>query len=109
MPKTITLPNLLAGWPCVPSISPYHEEVARESRAWTEGYQPLSPKSQARFDRCEFPLIAALAYPEVSREHVRLAADFMMWFALFDEITDVKTGSETRELAERLIAVMRSV
>ncbi|KIJ34972.1 hypothetical protein M422DRAFT_262931 [Sphaerobolus stellatus SS14] len=107
MSETITLPNLLAGWPCAPSISPYHEEVIRETKAWTEGYQPLSPKSQARFDHCNFPLMAALAYPEVSREHLRLTADFMMWFFYYDEITDVKTGSETRKLAERLIAVMR--
>ncbi|KIJ34944.1 hypothetical protein M422DRAFT_133803, partial [Sphaerobolus stellatus SS14] len=82
------LPNLLAEWPCVPIINPYHEEVARESRIWTEGYWPLSPKSQARFDRCDFPLVASLAYPEVSREHLRLTANFKMWFFLFAEITD---------------------
>ncbi|KIJ30419.1 hypothetical protein M422DRAFT_268074 [Sphaerobolus stellatus SS14] len=93
MSKTIALPKLLAGWPYQPSISPHHEEVARECKVWIGGFQPLSPKSPARFDRCNFPLMTALAYPEVSREHLRLTADFMMWFFLYDEITDVKTGT----------------
>ncbi|KIJ34952.1 hypothetical protein M422DRAFT_181402 [Sphaerobolus stellatus SS14] len=107
MSSTIRLPDILANWPCQLSINPHHEKVSMESHKWMEDYKVLPEHAQARFNRCDFPLLVALAYPDVCEEQLRIISDFHMWFFLFDEITDVKSGKTTGELSENVINTMR--
>ncbi|KIJ34508.1 hypothetical protein M422DRAFT_147431, partial [Sphaerobolus stellatus SS14] len=88
MSPMILLPDVLAGCPCMPNISRFHDEVAVEARGWMHSYNPLPPVAQMKFNRDDFPLVTSLTYPTVSRPQLRLCADFTIWFFLFDHITD---------------------
>ena len=103
----ILLPDILAGWPSTPNINHFYDEVAVETRAWMHSFNPLPPVAQTKFDRDDFPLMAALAYPTVSRPHLRLCTDFMVWYFLFDHITDVSNGIAARQLAMNMIMAMK--
>ncbi|KAJ6537518.1 terpenoid synthase [Mycena vulgaris] len=87
-PTTITLPYTLSSWPWPRQVNPHHEEVARESAEWVQSFGIFSSKAQAAFNRCNFGLLAALAYPLLDKEHFRSAADFMAALYCFDEYTD---------------------
>lgn len=106
-PTTVTLPNLAAGWPIERRINPHFESVAADSLKWLESYNAFRPKAQASFNRCKFALLAALSYPLVDAEHLRLACDLMNWFFVFDEYTDVTNGDATREISDITIGALR--
>jgi hypothetical protein len=83
------------------------ESVASASFQWLESFNAFTPKAQAKFNCCKFPLLAALAYPDVDAEHLRLACDLMNFFFAFDEYTDVTDGDATREIANMVVDIFR--
>ncbi|KAJ6483063.1 hypothetical protein DFH09DRAFT_949916 [Mycena vulgaris] len=89
-PTTITLPDTLSSWPWPRQVNPHHEEVARESAEWVQSFGLFSSKAQAAFNRCNFGLLAALAYPFLDKgvQTGVLKSDFMAALYCFDQYTD---------------------
>ncbi|KAJ7509058.1 terpenoid synthase [Mycena galericulata] len=99
MSPVFHLPDTLATWPYPRRINPCYESVKRESSQWLEGFNAFSPKAQKAFNRCDFNLLASLAYPNAPRHHLRAGCDLMNLFFVFDEYTDAGTSEEVRNLA----------
>ncbi|KAJ7116265.1 terpenoid synthase [Mycena crocata] len=100
MSATFCLPNTLVEWPYPRRINPHYDGVKLESNTWLEGFNAFTPKAQKAFNRCDFNLLASLAYPKAHRHHLRSGCDLMQLFFVFDEYTDVATADEVRKLAE---------
>ncbi|KAJ7797223.1 terpenoid synthase [Mycena olivaceomarginata] len=96
---TFHLPNTLIKWPYPRQINPFYDEIKRESSSWLEGFNAFSPKAQSAFNQCDFNLLASLAYPKASRDHLRSGCDLMNLFFVFDEYTDTRTAEEVRTLS----------
>lgn len=65
--ELITLPDLLAHWPWPRKIHPDASKASMQSADWVRSFTPFkSAKAQAAFDKCEFGLLASLAYPALS-------------------------------------------
>ncbi|TCD63220.1 terpene cyclase [Steccherinum ochraceum] len=106
LPKMLYLPDTLVNWPWPRAINPHHEEVKAASNAWFHSFNAFNPKSQYAFDKCDFGLLAALAYPRASPEHLRTGCDLMNFFFLIDEYTDVEPAPVVREIAGIVIDAM---
>ncbi|KAJ3824036.1 terpenoid synthase [Lentinula raphanica] len=102
------LPDTLRSWSWKRKLNPNHEKVKAESDAWLESFHAFSPKAQDAFDRCDFSLLASLAYPNASAEHLRTDCDAMNLFFLFDEYTDVCDAREARQLADIVMDALRN-
>ncbi|GJE99460.1 terpene synthase [Phanerochaete sordida] len=100
IPKTIFIPDTLARWPFPRRINPHYKTVAPQSAAWLREFHAFGPRSQLAFDKCDFGLLAALAFPALSKEHYRVGCDLMNLFFVFDEHTDVLPGDSVRILAD---------
>ncbi|KAI0355478.1 terpenoid synthase [Trametes cingulata] len=101
--KVLHLPDLMENWPWPRRIHPLYEEVSAESNAWLRSFAPFTPESQLAFEKCDFGLLAALGYPDVSREDLRTGMDLMNVFFVIDEYTDVETAPAVREVADIVI------
>ncbi|KAI0371441.1 terpenoid synthase [Pilatotrama ljubarskyi] len=101
--KTLCLPDFMANWPWQRRLHPLYEEVAAESTAWIRSFAPFTPESQLAFEKGEFGLLAALGYPDVSREQLRTGMDLMNLFFVIDEYTDVEAAPAVRETADIVI------
>ncbi|KAI0650908.1 terpenoid synthase [Trametes meyenii] len=97
------LPDFMSNWPWPRKIHPLYEEVTAESSAWLKSFAPFTPESQFAFDMCDLGRLAALGYPEASREHLRIGVDLMNVFFVIDEYTDVESASAVREMVEVVI------
>ncbi|TCD62382.1 terpene cyclase [Steccherinum ochraceum] len=102
------LPDTLADWPWPRSINPHYQEVKEESTAWFHAFEALSPQSQKAFDKCNFALLASLAYPWVSKEHLRTGCDLMHVFFLVDEYTDVEPAHVVLEMINIVLDAMKN-
>ncbi|KAJ3766088.1 terpenoid synthase [Lentinula raphanica] len=103
-----TLPDLLRSFPWNRKLNSNYEKVKAESQAWFESFHAFSPKAQDAFNRCDFNLLAALAYPNASAEHLRICCDLMNLFFAFDEYTDVCDAQEARRLADIVMDGLRN-
>ncbi|KAI0677719.1 terpenoid synthase [Trametes maxima] len=98
--RYLCLPDFMANWPWPRRIHPQYEEVTAESSAWLKSFAPFTPESQFAFDMCDLGRLAALGYPDVSREHLRIGVDLMNEFFVIDEYTDVEPAAAVREMVE---------
>ncbi|KAJ7836226.1 isoprenoid synthase domain-containing protein [Mycena olivaceomarginata] len=89
-------------------VNPHHEEASRGSAQWVQSFGLFSPKAQVAFDRCNFGLLAALAYPLLKKEHLRSAADFMAALYCFDEYTDQGDEAFVRQAADIVKDALRN-
>ncbi|KAI0658651.1 terpenoid synthase [Cubamyces menziesii] len=94
------IPDLMASWPWPRRINPLYEEVAAESNAWLRSFAPFTPQSQHAFEQCDFGRLAALAYPDASRDILRTGADLMNVFFIIDEYTDVESEDVVKEMVD---------
>ncbi|KAJ7493620.1 terpenoid synthase [Mycena latifolia] len=99
MAPTFRLPNTLAQWPYQRQINPSYDEIKRESSTWLESFNAFCPKAQSAFNRCDFNLLASLAYPKASCHHLRSGCDLMNLFFVFDEYTDARTAADVQRLS----------
>ncbi|KAI0638650.1 terpenoid synthase [Trametes polyzona] len=104
----IYLPDFMGDWPWPRRIHPLHEEVAVESRAWVRSAKPFTPESQASFERCNFELLGALAYPDASRDGLRVGMDLMNLLFVIDEYTDVEVAPAVQEAANVVMDALRN-
>ncbi|KAJ7204178.1 isoprenoid synthase domain-containing protein [Mycena pura] len=108
VPSTITLPDTLSSWPWPRQVNPHYEEISFESAQWVKSFGLFSPNAQVAFDRCNFGLLAALAYPLLKKEHLRSAADFMAALYCFDEYTDQGDEAFVRQAADAAKDALRN-
>ncbi|KAL1940077.1 hypothetical protein VTO73DRAFT_9412 [Trametes versicolor] len=101
--KYLHIPDIMATWPWPRRIHPLYEEVAAESSAWLKSFAPFTPESQHAFDKCNFGLLAALAYPDASRETLRTSIDLMDLFFVIDEYTDHELAPAVKEMVGMLL------
>ncbi|PBK68860.1 terpenoid synthase [Armillaria solidipes] len=94
------LPETVANWPWPRKINPYYEEAKAESEAWFHSFEAFTPEAQRAFDRCDFSLLASLAYTTATKEQLRTACDLMNLFFVFDEYTDNETPDVVRQYAD---------
>ncbi|TBU55418.1 terpenoid synthase [Dichomitus squalens] len=99
-PKTFHLPETMAGWPLPRRLNVFYGNVSYESANWIRDFHAFSSTAQRAFDKCNFGLLAALAYPTQSRDQYRSACDLMNLFFVFDEYTDALNEAGTQTLAE---------
>ncbi|KAJ3560893.1 hypothetical protein NP233_g10539 [Leucocoprinus birnbaumii] len=74
-PRSLRIPRTLAAWPWPRAINANYLEVKAESSAWLENFKPFTPKAQTSFNKCDFNLLASLAYPLASRDEYTDAGD----------------------------------
>lgn len=96
-PKMIYLPDTMVNWPWLRTINPHFEDVKAEADASFRDFKALSPESQKAFDKCDFVRLAALAYPNAPREHLRIGCDLLNLILLLDEYTDIE-NEETADI-----------
>jgi len=108
-PKTtFMLPDLLANWPFKRTINQAFSTVAPISAEWIEDFKAFDAKTQRSFNKCNFGLIASLAYPRASPEHLRAGCDLMNTFFVFDDISDCQTACEVRKVADIIMDAIRN-
>ncbi|KAI9457169.1 terpenoid synthase [Boletus coccyginus] len=106
--EVIFIPNVLARWPWPRRINPNYAVVKKEADAWIMNFQAFSPSAQDAFNRCDFNLLACLAYPLASKEHVRAGCDLMHFVFLFDEHSDRSSPSEVRQQKDVVMDAFRN-
>ncbi|KAJ3777410.1 terpenoid synthase [Lentinula raphanica] len=106
--QLFVLPDTLRSWPWNRKLNPNYEKVKAESKAWLESFHAFPPKAQNAFNRCDFNLLASLAYPNASAEHLRTGCDLMNLFFVFDEYTDICDAQEARRLADIVMDALRN-
>ncbi|KAJ7721503.1 terpenoid synthase [Mycena metata] len=97
-------PGVLA-WARV--INPHYLRAKAESSAWLEGFGAFNETAQAAFNKCDFNLLASLAYPAATMEHLRTCCDLMNLFFVFDEYTDCVNKAEVQQLADIVMDALR--
>ncbi|KAH7924497.1 terpenoid synthase [Leucogyrophana mollusca] len=101
-------PDTMSKWPWQRTVSPHFHDVDAESDAWFRSLGVLQPRSQTAFDRGNFGLLAALAYPKASREHFRTACDIMRVTFIIDEYTDIADAVATRQMVDIMIDALHN-
>ncbi|KAI0774681.1 terpenoid synthase [Trametes elegans] len=87
--RYLHIPDLMSSWPWPRRLHPLYEEVSAESNAWFKNFVPFTATSQYAFEQCDFGRLAALMYPDASREDLRIGMDLMSLFFVIDEYTDM--------------------
>ncbi|KAF8433264.1 terpenoid synthase [Boletus edulis BED1] len=107
-PTRIFIPNVFARWPWPRRIHPNYAVVKEEADAWMTSFKAFSPKAQDAYNRCDFNLLACLAFPTASKEHVRAACDLTHVLYMFDEYSDRLTPSEVRKQKDIVMDALRN-
>ncbi|CAL1709814.1 unnamed protein product [Somion occarium] len=102
------IPDILRTWPWPRRLSPHYAICKAESSAWCESFEAFSPKAQDAFNRCDFSLLASLAYPHLDRDGCRIGCDLMNTLFVFDEYSDVATAKEVHKQADIMIDALRN-
>ncbi|EPQ53471.1 terpenoid synthase [Gloeophyllum trabeum ATCC 11539] len=106
------LPDGLAKWPWTRQLNPNYPVVKAESQAWLEAFGAMDDHAQRSFNKCDFSLLACLAYPLEDKDEkgVRAQAD-----AILDALHHPHTarpadesilGEVARQFWERAILTM---
>ncbi|KAA1470674.1 terpenoid synthase [Dentipellis sp. KUC8613] len=108
MSQKLQIPDTLANWKWPRHLNPHYLEVKRESAAWAAGFRAFNSKAQLAFDRCDFNLLAALAYPLADRARLRSGCDLMNLFFVIDEYSDVADVSEVKGQVKIILDALRN-
>ncbi|KAF8545687.1 terpenoid synthase, partial [Imleria badia] len=96
-PSRIFIAKMLLSWPWPRRVNPHYAVVKSEADTWMTSFQVFGPRAQDAYNRCDFNLLACMAHPSASKEHVRVVCDFMHLLFMFDEYSDRSTPSEVRK------------
>ncbi|KAI0295705.1 terpenoid synthase [Russula brevipes] len=102
------IPNNLDHWQWPRHLNPYYAEVKAESAAWARSFGAFSPKAQHAYDRCDFNLLACLAYPLLNKDRARTGCDLMNMFFVYDEYSDVAHEDEVQVMADIIMDALRN-
>ncbi|KAJ7720443.1 terpenoid synthase [Mycena metata] len=81
------IPNTLRSWPWPRQLNPHYSICKAESSAWCEGFKAFDARAQKSFNRCDFNLLASLAFPLLNKDAV--GCYLMNLFFVIDEHTDI--------------------
>jgi len=111
MTQTVNLPHPLkaVNWPWGRRMNPFYDEVKKEADEWLMSFECFDEKDTQSFVRCDFARLAALCYPDMTREEYRVACDMFTLFFVFDELTDILDGEGTRELASLALKPLKDL
>ncbi|KAJ7798178.1 terpenoid synthase [Mycena leptocephala] len=107
-PKTLIIPDTLRSWPWPRHINPHYAVCKAESSAWCEAFKAFDARAQKAFNRCDFNLLASLAYPLLNRDGCRVGCDLMNLFFVIDEHSDVSTTETVRQQADVVMDAIRN-
>ncbi|KAG1779591.1 terpenoid synthase [Suillus placidus] len=107
-PRMLYLPDTMTNWPWPRTINPHFEDVKAEVNASFRDFKALSPESQEAFDKCDFARLAALAYPNAPREHIRIGCDLINLTFLLEEYTDIENEAVTKEIADIVLDALHN-
>ncbi|KAL0565794.1 hypothetical protein V5O48_016225 [Marasmius crinis-equi] len=102
------LPLVLRDWPWQRRLNPYHETCKGESATWIRSFGAFDQRSQRAFERCDFALLASLAYPLLNKDGNRIGCDLMNFVFVIDEYTDVASAGEARHLCDLIMDGLRN-
>lgn len=101
------LPDLQKTCPFPPSLNPYYETVASESKAWIDSFGILSTRQQRRFSKSDLELLAAHAYPYADRNGYRTCCDYMNIVFTLDDFSDDEGGRGTRSMSDSFMGALK--
>ncbi|KAF4575315.1 terpene cyclase [Pleurotus pulmonarius] len=104
----VYLPRTLDSWPWPRRTNPHYGSVKKQASAWCESFQAFSPQAQVAFNKCDFNLLASLAYPGLDERGYRVACDLMNLFFCIDEHTDVATAEVARAQVRIIMDALRN-
>ncbi|KAJ7803885.1 terpenoid synthase [Mycena olivaceomarginata] len=99
-PAQFRIPDTLRNWSWPRQPNPHYQVCKEESSAWCESFHAFSPKAQKSFNRCDFNLLASLAYPKLNKDGCRVGCDLMNLFFVIDEYSDVADAAGARIQAD---------
>ncbi|KAK7694474.1 Delta(6)-protoilludene synthase [Cerrena zonata] len=108
MPSYFLIPDTLRNWPWPRHLNLHYAVCKEESAAWCESFNAFSPKAQRAFNRCDFNLLASLAFPRLDKDGCRIGCDLMNLFFVFDEYSDVAAATEVRKQADIIMDALRN-
>ncbi|KAK7688467.1 Delta(6)-protoilludene synthase [Cerrena zonata] len=108
IPTHFRIPDTLRSWPWQRHLNPHYAICKSESAAWCESFHAFSPKAQHAFNRCDFNLLASLAFPLLDKDGCRIGCDLMNLFFVFDEYSDVADATEVRRQADIIMDALRN-
>lgn len=97
------LPDGLAKWPWTRQLNPNYPVVKAESQAWLEAFGAMDDHAQRSFNKCDFSLLACLAYPLEDKDRVRTGCDLLNFLFLFDELSDIEDEKGVRAQADAIL------
>ncbi|KAF8884017.1 terpenoid synthase [Infundibulicybe gibba] len=104
----LRIPDTLRNWPWPRHLNPHYSICKTESAAWCEAFRAFSPKAQDAFNRCDFNLLASLAFPLLNKAGCRVGCDLMNLFFVFDEYSDVADTSGARRQADIIMDALHN-
>lgn len=107
-PRVIYLPDTMTNWPWPRAMNPHFEVVKAEVDASFREFKALSAESQEAFDKGDSARLAGLAYPNASREHLRIACEFINVVIIVDEYTDVENAAVAEAMADIVIDALNN-
>ncbi|KZT38050.1 terpenoid synthase [Sistotremastrum suecicum HHB10207 ss-3] len=107
-PSYFRLPDLFDKWPLPRAANPACDEVGSETLAWFISLEPFDAELLSSLIKCKFGLLAGLAYPNSSREHLRTQYDMMYALWMFDEISDRQCASDAQKGADLIMDILRN-
>ncbi|KAG1722252.1 terpenoid synthase [Suillus lakei] len=107
-PKVIYLPDTMTNWPWPRAMNPHFEVVKAEVDVSFREFKALSAESQAVFDKCDSARLAALAYPNAPREHLRIGCEFINVLIIVDEYTDIENAAVTEAMVGIVIDALHN-
>ncbi|KAI0265534.1 terpenoid synthase [Gloeopeniophorella convolvens] len=109
MSEQFYIPDLLKDWQWRGRlINPHYQEVKEVSESWTRSFGAFSPKAQHAFDRCDFNLLASLAFPLHDKARLRTTCDLINTLSVFDEHTDFAHEDDVQIMANNFVDAVRN-
>ncbi|KAJ7618108.1 isoprenoid synthase domain-containing protein [Mycena polygramma] len=102
------LPDPMSAWPWPRQINPHYRQVSAESLAWLHGLKLLGPDSQRALDKCNCGLLAGLAYPKASKEHLRTGCDLLHLIFTIDDCNEVEGAAGVRTMVAILLDALEN-
>ncbi|KAF9465703.1 isoprenoid synthase domain-containing protein [Collybia nuda] len=102
------LPDIHRDWPFPRTDNAHYVEVASESVRWIESYKLFSEESQRSFHAILPGLLGSMAYPNLSRAHLRTACDLMNVLFAVDDISDCLNFEEAKVIADSMLDALRN-
>jgi hypothetical protein len=82
--------------------------VKAEAEVSFREFKAMSAESQEALDKCDSARLAGLSYPNASREHLRIACDFINVLIIVDDYTDVENAAVAEAMVDIVIDALHN-